>query len=91
MPFKWDVLEDGPETIRRRRLLAQLDLSFAELTAEQNAAVDVVCSLLPLVDEPQPLSLLPDESRPAVTELLRRLPQTHVITRLLEGRGESWS
>jgi hypothetical protein len=76
-------IEDGPSEIRRLRLLGQLDLRFTDLTAEQSAAVDALCNLLPLIDEPMILDRVVPSVRPQVCELLRRLPVTHEITRYL--------
>jgi hypothetical protein len=78
-------LEDSLDSIQRRRLRAQLDLAD-ELSNDASAAIDEICLLLPVVDEPMILDRLDQANRPAVCSLLRRLPVTRVIERYLEGR-----
>ncbi|MEX2171531.1 MAG: hypothetical protein WD851_19585 [Pirellulales bacterium] len=79
-------LEDTLPMLHRRRVLQQLDLAFAELTATQSAAVDEICNMLTPADVPMPLDTIPIADRPEAHRLLRLLPTTHFITRFLEGR-----
>jgi hypothetical protein len=78
-------IEDDLASLQRRRLLAQLDLSFVDLTGEQSGAVDRICQLLPMADEPALLQRVVLRDRSAVCALLRSLPRTSFIDRILNG------
>jgi hypothetical protein len=78
-------IEDDLASLQRRRLLAQLDLPFADLSDEQSAAIDQICQLLPMADEPALLQHAVLRDRPSVCRMLRALPRTAPIERMLNG------
>jgi hypothetical protein len=82
-------IEDTIETIQRRRVLFDLELTpeiQATMTVEQDAAIDSLREFCPLVDEPNLIAKIVDINRPAALALLQQLPATHPISRILEGR-----
>ena len=81
------TLEDNLQSIQRRRVAADLELiPEITLTDDQNAALDALCGLCPLIDEPNLVAKIVDINRPAAVSLMKQLPTTHPITRILEGR-----
>jgi hypothetical protein len=78
------TLEDTPEMIRRVRVLDQIGLRFVDLTPAQSAAVDSICQLAPLKDDPMILDFVAASDRGALIPLLRQLPESHEITRKIQ-------
>jgi hypothetical protein len=70
---------------QRRRVLAQLGLQFAELTAPQSAAIDTICGVLPVADEPNILAKANDQQRTTIETQLAALPSTVEIQKLQAG------
>lgn len=84
------VIEDSLASLQRRRVLADLELiPEITLTEAHNTAIDSLCELCPLVDEPNLIARITDIDQPAAVALLKQLPYTHAIFRLLETWGNT--
>lgn len=91
-------LEDTADSMKRRRLLFELEIESFELDADESAAIDAICELVTADEhEPSPLSTIEVEDRAEVVRLLSVFPpcdgplgpgarQTRTMERLSEGR-----
>jgi hypothetical protein len=80
------TLEDSPQAIQRRRFLQHVGLDFVPLTDAQSAAVDTICTMLPVADSPTIFDSLADIDREAARVELIKLPATRQIERWLVGQ-----